>query len=74
MSLQSKFDNQALQMLPKVWVCIQDSKDSFCRSQMISVALREISNFSTCLDEMSAEEIAKADEFLVDWFIRNEWI
>lgn len=56
MSLQALFNEQALQELPKVWAAFCEAESGFDRGQIESIALRELSNCTPCLDDMSQEQ------------------
>lgn len=74
MSIQTTFNNQAINSLPKIKLIIDNATDNFLRNQMICLTLRKCCNSSIAIDNMSDVELANFQEEIISTFKHYEYI
>lgn len=73
MSIQGYFDNEALSMLPKILVKINNA-EKFESNEMVCRTLREINNSEIALINMNIEQINEFQDDLINIFKFYNWI
>lgn len=74
MSIQGILNQQALELLPRVYEQIQNEKEQFNRDQMRHAALREIMNSYKPVAEMDETERSTFEQDLLTSFKEKGWL
>lgn len=79
MSIQGQFDQEALDMLPKITNIIQrkgefENVGSIQRNEIINRTLRDICNSNIALNDMTAEQIIEFENIIIKKFKYYGWL
>ena len=72
--IQGILNHQALIQLEETYKIIKQEKDLIKKSNMQCLALREINNCRTCLDQMTEKQKILLDEKVLALFIEREYL